>query len=42
MSKHGEMKEVRERDVKDRSVIGSLARVMKGRSVHGSKERPKE
>ncbi len=34
MSKHGEMEgEVRERAVKDRSVIGSLARVKKGRSV---------
>ncbi len=33
MSKHGEMEEVRERAVKGRSVIGSLARVMKGRSV---------
>ncbi len=33
-SKHGEMEgEVRERAVKGRSVIGSLARVMKGRSV---------
>ncbi len=34
LSKHGEMEgEVRERAVKGRSVIGSLARVMKGRSV---------
>ncbi len=34
MSKHGQMEgEVRERAVKGRSVIGSLARVMKRRSV---------
>ncbi len=34
LSKHGEMEgEVRERAVKDRSVIGSQARIMKGRSV---------
>ncbi len=31
--KHGEMEEVRERAVKGRSVIGSLARIMRGRNV---------
>ncbi len=34
LSEHGEMEgEVRERAVKGRSVIGSLARVMRGRDV---------
>ncbi len=33
LSKHGEIEEVRERVVKGWSIIGSLARVMKGRSV---------
>ncbi len=33
LSKHGEMEEVRKRAVKGRSTIGSLAKVMKGRSV---------
>ncbi len=42
LSKHREMEgEVRERAVKGRSVIVSLARVMKGTS-HGGKESPKE
>ncbi len=33
LSKHREMEEVRERTVKGRNITGSLARVMKGRSV---------
>ncbi len=33
LSKHREVEEVRGRAVEGRSVIGSLARVMKGRSV---------
>ncbi len=33
LSKHGEIEEVRERAVKGRSIIGSPARVVKGRSV---------
>ncbi len=34
LGKHGEMEgEVRERAVKDRSIIGSLARIMKGRNA---------
>ncbi len=33
LSKHGEIGEVRERAVKDRSVVGSLARVVEGRNV---------
>ncbi len=33
LSKHSEIEEVRDRAVKGKSFIGSLARVMKGRSV---------
>ena len=33
LSKHGEMEEVRERTVKRRTAVGSLAKVMKRRNV---------